>query len=752
MTSFEPFSKVICPHCEVETRVKRKLGKYYLERRYAVGGMSVIYLAIDETLGREVAVKILNEQYSVDEVRVEAFEREAKLTAAVNHPNVVKIYTVGKAYDRYFLVMELIKGQSFEAMMTKRGALPEAEVLDIALEVAEGLRAANESGVLHRDVKPGNILLTPEGSAKLVDFGLALITHGGAAQAEEVWATPYYVPPEALDQGEEDFRSDLYAFGATLYHALSGKPPFESTTTSRAVLKRAKQTIPRLSKVAPWLGSATCEAIDRMMAFQPKHRWESYDDLVEALRRARVEAADSEGIPIHGEGRAARRAAKSRWMIPVVAAAVVAVLGAGLWKMKPWEREPEVVKKVEEPRPIESVPVDHAFDESRGTTEAWAEARDLVFQGDYDKARGRFIEISEDGRLQEPSQSFALLEGAVSALLNGEPGKAREEARVIRKRLKGLSNESATTGKLIALSEVLATVAPPPEEALTEVPQGIVDWVGAMAVGLKLWEQGLFEEAIVFFEKVRGAEIESDFSWYPVYQSKVEDYLADAALLGAIQGWERPLSIEEAEEQMARLAVMEGELKTKGRAGRNLKSLRIYLMRVRKGLELRPGELPGLGWSERTGRMDELCARLRFGDARILLNGAGESAPPKSVEGWNYFFDQAKLFYADLKLVLPLEVKTRAGGIFEVTELSGKVLTGGDGKSLSWSEVDVASLLELQRSLHGEEPSVAARERAIAFEWLVGMRAEAEAAAEKLAAEDQGFRAKWREVLIALSH
>ncbi|MDB4505017.1 serine/threonine protein kinase, partial [Akkermansiaceae bacterium] len=223
VTTFEPFSNVICPYCGVETRVKRQLGNYYLERRYAVGGMSVVYLATDQTLDREVAVKVLNEDYSADEVRVAAFESEARLTAAVNHPNVVQVYTVGRAYDRFYLVMELLKGQSFEAVMGERGALPEDEVLDLALQVTKGLRAANDVGVLHRDVKPGNILLSDDDRTKLVDFGLALITQGGSATAEEVWATPYYVPPEALDRSTEDFRSDLYAFGATLYHALAGK-------------------------------------------------------------------------------------------------------------------------------------------------------------------------------------------------------------------------------------------------------------------------------------------------------------------------------------------------------------------------------------------------------------------------------------------------------------------------------------------------------------------------------------------------
>ena len=240
VTSFRPFDAVICPTCSAETNVKRNFGSYRLDQRFAIGGMSVIFAGWDTTLDRRVAIKVLNEQFCNEDARIQAFENEARLTAQVSHPNVVKVYAVGRAHGRFYLVMELIEGKSWEQIISKRGALPEDEVLEIALQVGAGLRAAKSAGMIHRDVKPGNILVDEAGHARLLDFGLALITQDGRAQAEEVWATPYYVPPEALERGIEDFRSDIYAFGASLYHALAGRPPFESTSTSNALLRRAK--------------------------------------------------------------------------------------------------------------------------------------------------------------------------------------------------------------------------------------------------------------------------------------------------------------------------------------------------------------------------------------------------------------------------------------------------------------------------------------------------------------------------------
>jgi len=136
--------------------------------------MSVLFVGRDLILDREVVVKILNEEYSESEKRIEQFETEARLTAAVSHPNVVSLYTVGQMFGRFYLVMELIEGKSMEEMMSEKGSISEDVLLPATIQISEGLRAAKHAGLIHRDVKPGNILVDGKGTAKLLDFGLAL--------------------------------------------------------------------------------------------------------------------------------------------------------------------------------------------------------------------------------------------------------------------------------------------------------------------------------------------------------------------------------------------------------------------------------------------------------------------------------------------------------------------------------------------------------------------------------------------------
>ena len=282
-----PFSNVECPVCRKHTRVKREFGPYTLLRRHAVGGMSVVFIAHDNTLNREVVVKILNEEYCSDERRIGAFEEEARITASFSHPHVVRVFTTGRAFGRFYIAMELVGGGHYEHHIRERGSIPEAELLPLAIQIADGLKAAQSAGLIHRDVKPGNILLDASGNAKIVDFGLALVTKGGKATASEIWATPYYVPPETIEGQPEDFRSDIYAFGATLYHALAGKPPCDEETMDTNKLREAKRRVLPLAKAAPWVSLDTCNAVDRAMAHSPEQRFRSYNDLISALDTAR---------------------------------------------------------------------------------------------------------------------------------------------------------------------------------------------------------------------------------------------------------------------------------------------------------------------------------------------------------------------------------------------------------------------------------------------------------------------------------
>src|SRR6478735_2534813 len=347
-----PFTNVECPSCGEQTRVKREFGPYTLVRRHAVGGMSMVFVALDNTLNREVALKILSEEYSADSRRITAFEEEARITASFSHPHVVRVLRTGKAFGRFYIAMELVPGGHFEHQITERGKIPEAEMLPLAIQVAQGLKAAHAAGLIHRDVKPGNILLDAEGHAKLVDFGLALVTQGGKAQAAEIWATPYYVPPETIEGHPEDFRSDIYAFGATLYHALAGVPSCGEETMSTDILREAKKKVVPLGVADPTLSSGICEIVERAMAYNPKDRFASYDEMISLLERALKHVASGDAGATESSGSAARRRAKKKQaeIITLAAAGLVILVAVsgGVW----WVTHKEPAKELKKPLAI----------------------------------------------------------------------------------------------------------------------------------------------------------------------------------------------------------------------------------------------------------------------------------------------------------------------------------------------------------------------------------------------------------------
>ncbi len=430
VTEVAPYSRVVCPGCKAENRVKKHFGPYTLTRRHAIGGMSSVFVAKDEALDREVALKILSEEYSKDEKRIAAFEEEARLTASFSHPNVVRVLTTGRAFDRFYIAMEFVPGGHFEHHIREKGQVPETEILPLAIQVAEGLKGAQAAGLIHRDVKPGNILLDSEGNAKIVDFGLALVTKGGKAKATEIWATPYYVPPEAIEGESEDFRADIYAFGATLYHALAGKPPCNEESMATAVLREAKKKIVPLKKVAPNLLDETCAVIDRAMAYEPEKRFGSYDEMIAelhvALKLARGESVkDSEGVTT-AQRRAELRARKRRNMFLAVGAAAVTVAGmVAIVFLNSSAPQPD--NKVAKVLTVSTGGNVENESPSEIATR-YGTARNLMKKGDFEKAGNAFSSLLNDADVQEPTRTWAGLQAVAAALMDGRTDLAKEYA------------------------------------------------------------------------------------------------------------------------------------------------------------------------------------------------------------------------------------------------------------------------------------------------------------------------------------
>ena len=290
-TEAEPLARIACPTCGKKIRVERTFDHFLVVETLGVGGMGTVYKARDMQLDRFVALKLLRRDLGGEEDHKARLQEEARIAAAVNHPYVIQVFDSGTDHGQFYVVMELVDQGSLDDLMALKPRLPEKRALEIGIQVAKGLRAAHRRGLIHRDVKPANILFVDEHAAKIGDFGLASSATQRWAIGGVVWGTPEYVAPERLNNDPEDFRSDIYSLGATLFHAIAGKPPIEASTNSATALLELKQQPLDLQTTAPDVSEATAKVLQRMIAADPAQRFSSYDDLVAELERAWRELA-----------------------------------------------------------------------------------------------------------------------------------------------------------------------------------------------------------------------------------------------------------------------------------------------------------------------------------------------------------------------------------------------------------------------------------------------------------------------------
>lgn len=307
------------------------VGHYQLLREVASGGLGSFAEAVDSVTGRIVGVKMLRPDLFGQAGLVEELGREARVAASINHPNVAEVYDFFEEGGTHFLVMEYLDHGSLATRM-KGGPLGEREVLRIALDVTRGLQAASAKGLLHRDVKPGNIVFDGHGRAKLVDFGLAMPAEEALRGSGSAWGSPYYIPPERLAGEPEDFRGDMYSLGATLFHAAAGRPPFKGESASALAAKHLKAKKASVKAFAPHLSEETAWIINRCLEREPGKRFESYFELIEALETSQRKALTApEVAPPRAEdviGAERDMAWSLKWL--AVTSAVLLVLGGGI--------------------------------------------------------------------------------------------------------------------------------------------------------------------------------------------------------------------------------------------------------------------------------------------------------------------------------------------------------------------------------------------------------------------------------------
>jgi len=271
-----------------ETRPTRRIPGYQFLEKLGAGAMATVYKAKQLSLNRVVAIKVLPKRLSENPEYVERFYKEGQAAARLNHPNIVQAIDVGSASGYHYFVMEYVEGKTVYDDLAKNNVYSEQAALDIIIQMAEALQHAHERGLIHRDVKPKNIMLMDSGVAKLADMGLAREAEDQAAaqmEAGRAYGTPYYISPEQI-RGEVniDFRADIYSLGATFYHMVTGRVPFEAPTPSAVMHKHLKETLVPPDHLNTSLSVGVAETIEFMMAKDRDDRYPSVKVLLEDLR------------------------------------------------------------------------------------------------------------------------------------------------------------------------------------------------------------------------------------------------------------------------------------------------------------------------------------------------------------------------------------------------------------------------------------------------------------------------------------
>jgi hypothetical protein len=323
-------------------------GRYELEELVGSGGMSSVFRAHDRLLERKVALKVLHEQYTHDEDYVERFRREARSVASLSHPNIVTVIDRGEHEDRQFIVFEYVDGENLKHRIDREGALPVRDAVELTLQIGRALQFAHQNGLVHRDVKPQNVLLNGDGRPKVTDFGIArsLDVKRGMTQTGAVLGTSDYIAPEQAQGAHVDDKTDVYSLGVVLYELLTGETPFTGENFVAVAMQHINSPPPNIQDRRGDVSARLAYAIDRALAKDPRDRWDSMAAFCEELEGCLGELDDLDGgwpdsgativvAPPRGRsaGRTPRtaRPRRSRALWPwLLTALLLSVVGAGI--------------------------------------------------------------------------------------------------------------------------------------------------------------------------------------------------------------------------------------------------------------------------------------------------------------------------------------------------------------------------------------------------------------------------------------
>jgi hypothetical protein len=527
----EPLAKFHCPICGTAMRAARQFNHFSIVESLGAGGMGAVYKALDRNLNRMVALKLLKKEMSADENYIAKLEDEARITASISHPFVVKVFSFGSDFGQYYIAMELVDKGSLDDLMLLQTRVAELQVMQVGLQVASGLQAAHERGLIHRDVKPGNILFADAHTAKITDFGLALLAEQEAESRGEIWGTPYYIAPEKLNNQPEDFRSDIYSLGATLFHAVAGRPPFEAESASLVALKHLKSRAVSLQAFAPDVAGETAYVINRMLNKDPNERYSSYGELIDHLRYAIDTLQAKTGQPRAVKQRVVVESAQQSNVAGMLTLVMlILLLAGGVLAFALRDR----IFGNSAPQAQAVLTPGAAPDSNLAAAGLYEEARHQIVEGQYATAQATLTSLPKPktGPLEQPLANWALLHVGMADLLNEQGGDAHENFLHLAR--EGMYSTADDQKKLanffVQVGRFLSSPDGVGEGAIKNWNKDSFEDIALFLFALKDWQMGEFENADKFFEQYLKGKPRKPFQWMADYQPIARHFVHDYAL------------------------------------------------------------------------------------------------------------------------------------------------------------------------------------------------------------------------------
>lgn len=542
-------------------RVSRQYNHFSIVETLGSGGMGAVFKALDRNLNRMVALKLLRRELSADESYILKLEDEARITASINHPYVVKVFSFGSDREQYYIAMELVDKGSLDDLMQLQQKVAESQVLQVGLQVASGLQAAHQRGLIHRDVKPGNILFADAHTAKITDFGLALLAEHEAEGRGEIWGTPYYIAPEKLNNEPEDFRSDIYSLGGTLFHAVAGRPPFEAESASLVALKHLKSRAVSLQAFAPDVSSETAYVINRMLHKDPNQRYASYAELIDHLKYAADIVAANTNKPRAPRERVVVDPESESNLAGLLVLLVLAALLLG-----------GVLAFVFRERIFPAAPREQAtaaVANRDAGLEEYAEGRRQIVARQFSAAKESLGALAQRQDIAQPTLNWIRLHLGLVELLNHQLSEAREVFAGVERA--GPFSEKPADARLatffVDVSHTLSATEPIPEDLRKVYRKDGYQAFALLLFGLQTWESGQFATANAFLIDFLDGQPDPGAKWVADYAPIARQFTHDYALYAPLRARldASPATPEDRASLRADLARARGELQTTGR-------------------------------------------------------------------------------------------------------------------------------------------------------------------------------------------